>query len=488
MRFRTILLTSFLLAAATTGYSQYTRHVREVGTINLPAEAWDIAIQDDHLYIAARDSGLRIVDISDPENPVEVGAFIAENGEAAELALSVVVERRYAYLAVEAILQDTIIVSGLRIIDIDDPEQPVEVGCLIADQSTEGVAVCDGFAYLVGNQADFRIVDVSDPEHPEQVGSFDLPGAATDLVVAGDYAYVANRNNGVRILNVSNPENPEEVVLFTPSLANISVRVILATDGDFNVGVSSTSELVRTIEEKRQEGIFLTVLGFGTGNLKDHRMEQLADKGNGNYYYIDNIQEARKVLVTEIGATLVAIAKDVKIQVEFNPAKVQAYRLVGYENRMLKKEDFHDDTKDAGEMGAGHSVTALYEIIPAGVKVSLPKVDSLKYQRTVVSSAAFESGELMTVKLRYKLPDKDTSKLLTIPIMDGEFDLTRTSESFKFSAAVAEFGMLLRDSQFKGNSTWDNVLKLAKSARGKDEEGYRSEFIRLVETCIALVK
>jgi len=261
-------------------------------------------------------------------------------------------------------------------------------------------------------------------------------------------------------------------------------RVILATDGDFNVGVSSNAELVRIIEEKRKQGIYLTVLGFGTGNLKDSRMEQLADKGNGNYAYIDNIHEARKVFVNEIGATLVTIAKDVKIQVEFNPAKVSAYRLVGYENRMLAKEDFNDDVKDAGEMGAGHSVTALYEIVPAGVDFKLPKVDDLKYQKTVVSSEAFDSDELMTVKLRYKPPEAFASLLLSVPIKESD---DKMSYNFQFAAAVAEFGMLLRDSEFKENATYEEVIAHAKSAKGKDEEGYRAEFIRLVETCVMLV-
>ncbi len=258
-------------------------------------------------------------------------------------------------------------------------------------------------------------------------------------------------------------------------------RVILATDGDFNVGVSSSSELDRMIEEKRKDGIFLTVLGFGTGNIKDGRMEQLADKGNGNYAYIDNILEAKKVFVNEIGATLFTIAKDVKIQVEFNPAKVKAYRLIGYENRMLADKDFNDDTKDAGELGAGHTVTALYEIILAGSDVELPKVDPLKYQETEFSSEAMKSDEVMTIKLRYKPPKEDTSKLITMALKDKQIALRKSSDNFRFSAAVAQFGMLLRDSKYKGKSTFESVVSLAKGSKGIDDAGYRAEFIRLVE-------
>ena len=263
-------------------------------------------------------------------------------------------------------------------------------------------------------------------------------------------------------------------------------RVILATDGDFNTGISSTSEMVRLIEEKREDGIFLTVLGFGMGNYKDNRMESLADKGNGNYAYIDNIMEARKVLVSELGGTLFTIAKDVKLQIEFNPAKVKAYRLVGYENRLLADKDFHDDTKDAGELGAGHTVTALYEIILPGSDVELPETDQLKYQKSDFTPEAFESNEAMTIKLRYKKPDKDTSLLLTIPVVDHDVSLRQSSENFRFSAAVAEFGMLLRDSKFKGTASFDRVASLAKDSKGKDANGYRAEFIRLVETCSLL--
>ncbi len=255
-------------------------------------------------------------------------------------------------------------------------------------------------------------------------------------------------------------------------------RVILATDGDFNVGVSSDGELVRIIEGKRNEGIFLTVLGFGTGNVKDSKMEKLADKGNGNYAYIDSLLEAKKVLVKEMGGTLFTIAKDVKIQVEFNPAKVKAYRLIGYENRMLNKEDFNDDKKDAGELGAGHTVTALYEIIPAGSEETVPGVDELKYQTPRIKSG---SSEMLTLKLRYKLPDEDQSRLLIRALTDSGGSFEKASENLRFSAAVAGFGMLLRKSEFKGSVNYAEIIRMAKTARGKDENGYRAEFIRLVE-------
>jgi len=263
-------------------------------------------------------------------------------------------------------------------------------------------------------------------------------------------------------------------------------RVILATDGDFNVGVSSTSELVRMIEDYREKKIFLTVLGFGMGNYKDGRMEQLADKGNGNYHYIDNLMEAKKVFVDDMRGTLFTIAKDVKIQVEFNPAKVKAYRLIGYENRLLDKEDFSDDTKDAGELGAGHTVTALYEVIPYGSEEEIPGTEDLKYQETRISPEAFKSREILTVKLRYKEPDGDKSKLILHPLEDRAVPLASASQNFKFSAAVASFGMLLRDSPYKGKSTYESVLKLAKEGRGKDSYGYRAEFIRIVEKCALL--
>ncbi len=256
-------------------------------------------------------------------------------------------------------------------------------------------------------------------------------------------------------------------------------RIILATDGDFNVGVSSTSEMERLVEKERESGIFMSVLGFGTGNIKDDKMEVIADKGNGNYSYIDNIQEARKVFISEFGGTLFTIAKDVKFQLEFNPEQVTSYRLVGYENRLLNDEDFNDDTKDAGEMGAGHTVTALYEIIPAGSDSETPSVDPLKYQEAKTVSGKYKN-ELLTVKLRYKEPDGGKSKLLeqTVSNKIGK----NTSDDFRFSAAVASLGMLLRNSEFMGNTNTDSILKLAKNAKGDDEEGYRSEFIQLVKT------
>jgi len=272
---------------------------------------------------------------------------------------------------------------------------------------------------------------------------------------------------------------------FIPGANN---RVILATDGDFNVGVSSDAELVRIIEDKRKEGIYLTVLGFGTGNLKDARMEKLADKGNGNYAYIDSLLEAKKVLVREMGATLLTVAEDVKIQVEFNPAKVRAYRLIGYENRRLAAEDFNDDRKDAGEIGAGHTVTALYEIVPAGSDETIPGVDPLKYQTTTVSDAARASSEMMTAKLRYKEPGSGKSLLITRTAGADAGDFASASEDFRFAAAVAGFGLVLRASEHKGDLTWDQVLNTARSARGGDPEGDRAEMISLVEQASLLAK
>lgn len=265
-------------------------------------------------------------------------------------------------------------------------------------------------------------------------------------------------------------------------------RVIIATDGDFNVGESSNASMERLIEQKREEGVFLTVLGFGMGNYKDSKMEILADKGNGNYAYIDNILEAKKVLVNEFGGTLFTIAKDVKIQVEFNPAKVSAYRLIGYENRLLKDEDFNNDKKDAGELGSGHTVTALYEIIPVGVESKFNPIDDLKYQKTKIAPEAYKTKELMTVKLRYKEPEGSTSKLIVNGLIDKEIALDETSDNFRWSAAVAGFGMLLRDSEFKGDLTYNDVIELAKSSKGKDEQGYRIELINLVKSCEMLAE
>lgn len=255
-------------------------------------------------------------------------------------------------------------------------------------------------------------------------------------------------------------------------------RVVLATDGDFNVGASSNASMERLIEEKRNEGVFLTVLGFGMGNYKDSKMEILADKGNGNYAYIDNMKEAKKVLVNEFGGTMFTIAKDVKIQVEFNPAVVQAYRLIGYENRMLNAEDFNDDKKDAGELGSGHTVTALYEIIPVGVESEFIKdIDPLKYQ-TNNSSVTSDSNELLTVKFRYKEPDGNKSKLITQVVQN---QIRKSSDNLGWSMAVAGFGMLLRDSEYKGDLKYADVLQMAKSSKGTDEFGYRGEFIELVD-------
>jgi len=267
-----------------------------------------------------------------------------------------------------------------------------------------------------------------------------------------------------------------------------SNRVILATDGDFNTGVSSDAEMVRLIEEKRESGVFITVLGFGEGNLKDSKMEKIADHGNGHYAYIDNIFEARKVLVNELGATLFAIAKDVKIQVEFNPAKVSEYRLIGYENRMLKKEDFDDDKKDAGEIGAGHSVTALYEVIPAVAGIEASEEHKTKYTKKSIDPGAFETDELLTVRFRYKAPDEDTSRLITRTLVDGEAEFAEASVDFRFAASVAEFGLLLRDSQFRATSSYAQVLDIARGAIGNDEGGYRHEFVRLVEKCRVLAE
>jgi len=260
-------------------------------------------------------------------------------------------------------------------------------------------------------------------------------------------------------------------------------RVILATDGDFNVGASSDAEMIRLIESHRDKGIFLTVLGFGMNNYKDSKLEQLADRGNGNYAYIDTYNEAKKVLSTDLRGTLFTIAKDVKIQVEFNPKNVQAYRLIGYENRALKDQDFNDDRKDAGEIGAGHSVTALYEIIPPGItpNVKLPTVDDLKYQTPKAATTFSNSNELMQVKLRYKQPTGDTSALISQTIANQMTPIDRASMDTQFASAVAMFGLLLRDSEYKGTVSIQEVLKLAKQSKGADSEGYRQEFIQLVE-------
>lgn len=257
-------------------------------------------------------------------------------------------------------------------------------------------------------------------------------------------------------------------------------RVILATDGDFNVGTTSEGDLTRLIEEKAKSGVFLTVLGFGMGNYNDSTMEKLADKGNGNYAYIDNFQESRKVLSEQLAGTMLTIAKDVKMQIEFNPLKVQAHRLVGYENRVLAHQDFKDDKKDAGDIGAGHTVTVLYEIVPKGAKVDVPDVDPLKYQKTETDYDS-NSDELLTLKVRFKKPDGDTSKLLEFPLKDADTEFKDASKDFKFATAVATFGMLLRDSKQKGDITYDDIIEIARQGKGEDLRGYKGEFIRLVE-------
>ncbi|MFZ2641058.1 MAG: von Willebrand factor type A domain-containing protein, partial [Verrucomicrobiia bacterium] len=266
-------------------------------------------------------------------------------------------------------------------------------------------------------------------------------------------------------------------------------RVILCTDGDFNVGTTELTELTRLIEQKRKSGVFLSVLGFGAGNLKDATLERLADKGNGHYTYIDTFFEARKVLVEQMSGTLVTIAKDVKIQVEFNPAKVAGYRLIGYENRLLRKEDFNNDRKDAGEIGAGHTVTALYEIVPAGQALPTPPVDALKYQPIPKPvTPVTTSDDLLTVKLRYKQPDGDKSALIEQALADSGKSYAAASRDFKFAAAVAAFGMVLRDSENKGNATLAGVLELAEEGSGPDASGYRTEFLSLVKKAQKLGK
>ncbi|MTH17062.1 DUF3520 domain-containing protein [Flavobacterium sp. LC2016-01] len=256
-------------------------------------------------------------------------------------------------------------------------------------------------------------------------------------------------------------------------------RVVIATDGDFNVGASTDDDMLKLIEEKRESGVFLTVLGFGMGNYKDSKMEILADKGNGNYAYIDNVQEANRFLGKEFKGSMFAIAKDVKIQIEFNPKHVQAYRLIGYENRKLKAEDFKNDKIDAGELGSGHSVTALYEIIPAGVESDYVPSD-LKYTKTQKIDGNY-SDELATVKFRYKKPDGDTSIEIINTIADRKINLENSSPDFKFTTAVSWFGLKLRESKYIANSSSSDIKKLAKSGLQNDEDGYRSEFVRLVE-------
>jgi Ca-activated chloride channel homolog len=267
-------------------------------------------------------------------------------------------------------------------------------------------------------------------------------------------------------------------------------RVILATDGDFNIGVTNQGDLIRLIEQKAKSGVFLSVLGVGTDNLKDSTMQKLADKGNGNYAYLDSIDEVRKVLVQQINGTLMTIAKDVKIQVEFNPARVASYRLIGYEKRLLRKEDFNNDKVDAGEIGAGHTVTALYEVVPAGAgatdpATSVPLVDPLKYG-TNTTTAANGSGEMVTVKLRHKKPDGETSELTERSFTDNGAKFENAAPDLKFAAAVAEFGMLLRDSQYKGRGTFGAVIEWAQEGKGPDAAGYRAGFIEMARKAQSL--
>jgi Ca-activated chloride channel family protein len=260
-------------------------------------------------------------------------------------------------------------------------------------------------------------------------------------------------------------------------------RIILCTDGDFNVGVSSNEGLESLIEKERQSGVFLTVLGYGMGNYKDSKMQTLAEKGNGNHAYIDNLQEANKVLVSEFGGTIYTVAKDVKLQIEFNPELVQAYRLIGYESRLLNDRDFNDDSKDAGEMGAGHNVTAFYEVVPAGVKSNFAgNIDPLKYQKNQKTEPVNYSGskELLTVKLRYKEPDGNTSQKIELSLIDNKNN--NVSSDFRFASAVAMFGQLLVNSEFKNDANFEKVISLAKTALDNDEQGYRREFVRLAET------
>ncbi len=269
-------------------------------------------------------------------------------------------------------------------------------------------------------------------------------------------------------------------------------RVILCTDGDFNVGTSSDDALEKLIEEERKSGVYLTVLGFGTGNYQDAKMQKLADKGNGNHAYIDNINEAKKVLINEFGGTLFTIAKDVKLQVEFNPAKVKGYRLIGYENRMLAKEDFNNDQKDAGDLGSGHTVTALYELIPPGVDIPKPNsVDSLRYQiqlNALTTQQQKYSDEVMMIKLRYKQPDSETSTLMSYPVKGKPVPIDQASTNFRFASAVASFGMLLRNSEYKGDASYSFAKYLAEAAIGKDKEGYRKDFVQLIDMASAISK
>jgi Ca-activated chloride channel family protein len=258
-------------------------------------------------------------------------------------------------------------------------------------------------------------------------------------------------------------------------------RIILCTDGDFNTGDYSNFDMEKLVVRNRDDGIFLTVLGFGVGNIKDSKMELIADKGNGNYAYIDNLLEAHRVLVQEMGGTLLTVGKDVKLQLEFNPNEVRAYRLIGYENRKLNNEDFNNDRKDAGDMGAGNTVTALYEIVPAGSDESIRGIDPLKYQKPDLTDIAVKNNELLTIKLRYKKPQADESTLMTRIVMNDTVPDNQLTENFRFASAVAGYGLLLKNSQYKGNMNWDMVTDLANGSIGKDPDGYRRGFVTLAE-------
>jgi len=307
----------------------------------------------------------------------------------------------------------------------------------------------------------------------------DLINAAIDRLEAG-----GSTNGGAGIQQAYQIATAN----FIPGGVN---RVILATDGDFNVGVTNQNDLTRLIQERAKSGVFLSVLGVGTDNLKDSTMERLADTGNGNYAYLDSLNEAYKVLVEQMSGTLVTVAKDVKLQVEFNPARVEAYRLIGYENRLLANPDFNNDRKDAGDMGAGHTVTALYEIIPRGGAVPGPDIDPLKYQTPAASSAPAprpvnSSPETLTLKIRYKDPDGTESKLLSLPLTDREGTFAKAGADFRFAASVAEFGMILRNSPYRGKASVGEVIENAQASKGSDRNGYRQEFIQLVQRARSL--
>ncbi len=305
----------------------------------------------------------------------------------------------------------------------------------------------------------------------------------------------AKIDSAIDILNANGSTNGGEGIKLAYKLAKENFmskgnnRIIMATDGDFNVGPSSDVDMETLITKERETGVAISILGVGMGNVKDSKMETLADKGNGNYFYIDNITEARKALVSEFGGTLFTVAKDVKLQIEFNPAKVQAYRLIGYEDRMLNKEDFNNDKKDAGDMGSGHTVTALYEIVPAGIKDDYSQsVDPLKYQKAEKVDASPATNEMLTIKFRYKQPESMKSKLSQAVVNDTPEESSKTSADFKFAAGVAEFGMLLRDSQYKQKATYEQAISLAHAGKGEDNDGNRAEFIKLAESAKLLVK